>query len=168
MDQKISHQDQPNSASISHHIDHADFIDALFVWTIVLTYMLPTVKTWDTPFTIIEMYSAMFILGGAATAMLGLYRIGTWLFLIGAAVTLIVRIPYFNLMRSLAPELANAQCGWVVAQSLLLILATILIIFNGCCRQKRSTSLYLIAFFCTLVSTLCGRILFYNLWIIPM
>ena len=63
-------------------------LSLVFVWTIVLTYMLPTVKTWDTNYTAIQMYTAMLALGGIASAMLGLYRLGNAAFIIGSVLIL--------------------------------------------------------------------------------
>lgn len=142
-------------------------LSLVFIWTIVLTYMLPTVKTWDTYYTAIQMYTTMLALGGIATAMLGLPRLGIILFFIGSVCILVLKIPYLNLMTSLAPELTSDQHMWMIAQCALLVLAMMLAIPNTC-RVNKSTAIYVMAFILVLLGELCGRIVFYNLWTVPM
>lgn len=138
-----------------------------FVWTIVLTYRLPTVKTWDTVYTPIRMYLTMLALGGIASARVGLYRLGTGAFIIGVLLIVLSKVPYFNLMTSISPALANAQLSWMIIECILLIVALMLIIFNYW-RTKHMTILCTTAFVCTFLGEVCGRIAFYNLWTIPL
>lgn len=142
-------------------------LSLVFVWTIVLTYRLPTVKTWDTVYTPIQMYLTMLALGGIASARVGLYRLGTGAFIIGVLSIVLSKVPYFNLMTSISPALANAQLSWMMTECILLIVALMLIIFN-CWRTKHMTILCTTAFACTFLGEVCGRIAFYNLWTIPL
>ena len=142
-------------------------ISLVFVWTIVLTYMLPTVKTWGTYYTAIQMYTAMLVLGGVMVAMLGFHRTGSIAFFIGALLILLLKLPYINLMIEIAPQLAYDQYHWVAVQCGLLLVALILIAINSW-RSKKITMVYMLGFVCTLVAELCGRIAFYNLWTIPL
>ncbi|OCG21504.1 MULTISPECIES: dimethyl sulfoxide reductase anchor subunit family protein [unclassified Gilliamella] len=142
-------------------------LSLVFVWTIVLTYMLPTVKTWNTYYTAIQMYTSMLVLGGIAAAVLGLYRIGLILFFIGAIFILLLKIPYLNLMALISPELTAKQHIWMFIQCALLAIALILVILN-ICQSKQSTIIYVLAFIFVLIAELCGRIAFYNLWTIQM
>lgn len=142
-------------------------LSLVFVWTIVLTYMLPTVKTWDTNYTAIQMYTAMLALGGIASAMLGLYRLGNAAFLIGSVLIILLKIPYYNLMTTISPELACAQASWMIAECMLIIVALLLVAFN-IYRSKHNAIIYLTAFACVFIAEVCGRIAFYNLWMIPL
>ncbi|MFQ1042327.1 dimethyl sulfoxide reductase anchor subunit family protein [Gilliamella sp. CG16] len=142
-------------------------LSLVFVWTIVLTYRLPTVKTWDTVYTSIQMYLTMLALGGIASARVGLYRLGIGAFIIGVLLIVLSKVPYFNLMTSISPALANAQLSWMIIECILLIVALMLIIFS-CWRTKHMTILCTTAFACTFLGEVCGRIAFYNLWTIPL
>ncbi|WP_085247543.1 dimethyl sulfoxide reductase anchor subunit family protein [Gilliamella mensalis] len=142
-------------------------LSLIFVWTIVLTYMLPTVKTWNTYYTAIQMYTTMLVLGAIAATVFGLYKIGVILFFIGTMLILFLKIPYLNLMALISPELTAKQHIWMLIQCILLLLALILVILN-IFRSKQSTIIYIIAFIIILIAELCGRIAFYNLWTIPM
>ncbi|MDF7666878.1 dimethyl sulfoxide reductase anchor subunit [Orbaceae bacterium ESL0727] len=142
-------------------------VSLFFVWTIVVTYMLPTVKTWDTYFTALQMYTAMLVLGGIACATLGLRRVGTLFFFIGIVLILGFKIPYLDLMTALSPELAYAQYTWMIVECVLLVLATLLVIINSFLARKL-TFIYALAFILVLAGELCGRIVFYNFWTIPL
>lgn len=142
-------------------------LSLVFVWTIVLTYMLPTVKTWDTFYTAIQMYTTMLVLGSIATTLLGLSRIGRLVFLINALLILLLKIPYFNLMMTISPQLAADQGSWLIAQCGLLIIAMVLVVLTNW-LTRNNTMIYFIAFICVLIGEICGRIAFYNLWIIPL
>ncbi|KFA58314.1 hypothetical protein A9G48_05600 [Gilliamella sp. wkB18] len=143
------------------------FFSLIFVWMIVLTYMLPTVKTWNTYYTAIQMYTSMLVLGGIAATIFGLYRIGIIFFFIGVILILLLKIPYINLMASVSPELTSKQYIWMLIQCLLLVLALALVIVN-IYRSKQSIIIYAIVFIIVLIAELCGRVAFYNLWTIQM
>jgi anaerobic dimethyl sulfoxide reductase subunit C len=143
------------------------FFSLIFVWMIALTYMLPTVKTWNTYYTAIQMYTSMLVLGGIVAIVFGIYRIGIISFFIGVILILLLKIPYINLMTSVSPELTSKQYSWMLIQCLLLVLALVLVIVN-IYRSKQSTIIYSVAFIIVLVAELCGRIAFYNLWTIQM
>ncbi|MCO6540276.1 MAG: dimethyl sulfoxide reductase anchor subunit [Gilliamella sp.] len=143
------------------------FFSLIFVWMIALTYMLPTVKTWNTYYTAIQMYTSMLVLGGIAAIVFGIFRIGIISFFTGVISILLLKIPYINLMTSVSPELTSKQYIWMLIQCLLLVLALVLVIVN-IYRSKQSTIIYSIAFIIVLVAELCGRIAFYNLWTIQM
>ncbi|OCG59032.1 dimethyl sulfoxide reductase anchor subunit family protein [Gilliamella sp. GillExp13] len=143
------------------------FFSLIFVWMIALTYMLPTVKTWNTYYTAIQMYTSMLVLGGIVAIVFGIYRIGIISFFTGVISILLLKIPYINLMTSVSPELTSKQYIWMLIQCLLLVLALVLVIVN-IYRSKQSTIIYSIAFIIVLVAELCGRIAFYNLWTIQM
>ncbi len=143
------------------------FFSLIFVWMIALTYMLPTVKTWNTYYTAIQMYTSMLVLGGIVAIVFGIYRIGIISFFIGVISILLLKIPYINLITSVSPELTPKQYIWMLIQCLLLVLALVLVIVN-IYRSKQSTIIYSIAFIIVLVAELCGRIAFYNLWTIQM
>ncbi|MCO6548775.1 MAG: dimethyl sulfoxide reductase anchor subunit [Gilliamella sp.] len=143
------------------------FFSLIFVWMIALTYMLPTVKTWNTYYTAIQMYTSMLVLGGIVAIVFGIFRIGIISFFTGVISILLLKIPYINLMTSVSPELTSKQYIWMLIQCLLLVLALVLVIVN-IYRSKQSTIIYSIAFIIVLVAELCGRIAFYNLWTIQM
>ena len=142
-------------------------LSQLFVWSIVQTYMLPTIKTWNTHYTAIQMYTAMLVLGGIAVTWLGLYRIGYCAFFIGSSVILLVKRPYLELMTSIAPELTNNQHDLNVIQSRLLIGAMVLLLLTILCRRHPKI-LYLLVFIGVFVAEICERITFYNLWMITI
>lgn len=142
-------------------------LSIVFVWTIVLTYMLPTVKTWDTYYTALQMYTAMFALGGIASAMLGLKRLGSVVFLMAGLLIVLLKIPYANLMATITPELTAQQSGWMIGECALILVALLLVIIN-IWRANYSIVLSIIAFACVFVAEICGRIVFYNLWVIPL
>ena len=142
-------------------------LSVVFVWTIVLTYMLPTVKTWDTYYTTIQMYTTMLALGSIAVMSLGLYRIVSLIFVISVLLILVLKIPYLNLMMAISPQLATEQQSWLLAQCCLLVIAMVLVALNNK-RITKNTNIYLIGFLCVLVGEICGRIAFYNLWTIPL
>ncbi|WP_294615004.1 DmsC/YnfH family molybdoenzyme membrane anchor subunit [uncultured Gilliamella sp.] len=142
-------------------------LSVVFVWTIVLTYMLPTVKTWDTYYTTIQMYTTMLALGSIAVMSLGLYRIVSLIFVISVLLILVLKIPYLNLMMAISPQLATEQQSWLLAQCGLLVIAMVLVALNNK-RITKNTNIYLIGFLCVLVGEICGRIAFYNLWTIPL
>ena len=142
-------------------------LSVVFVWTIVLTYMLPTVKTWDTYYTTIQMYTTMLALGSIAVLSLGLYRIVSLIFVISVLLILVLKIPYLNLMMAISPQLATEQQSWLLAQCGLLVIAMVLVALNNK-RITKNTNIYLIGFLCVLVGEICGRIAFYNLWTIPL
>lgn len=142
-------------------------LSLIFVWTIVLTYMLPTVKTWGSYYTVIQMYTAMLVLGGSMVVMFGFYRTGSIAFFIGVLLILLLKIPYINLMVEIAPQLAYDQYHWFALQCGLLLVALILVGLNSW-RNKKITMIYLVGFLCTLVAEICERMAFYNLWTIPL
>ncbi|OCG10345.1 hypothetical protein A9G13_00995 [Gilliamella sp. wkB178] len=142
-------------------------LSLVFVWTIVLTYMLPTVKTWNTVYTAIQMYTAMLALGSIAVALLGLYRIGSLVFVISCVLILLLKIPYVNLMTTISPQLAAEQHSWLLAECGLLVLALVLVALNNW-RTPKNNIIYLLAFVSVLVGEICARIAFYNLWTIPL
>ena len=142
-------------------------LSLLFVWTIVLTYKLPTIKTWDTNYTAIQMYTAMLVLGGIAVTWLGPRRIGYGAFFMGSLLILLLKIPYLNLMSSIAPKLTANQCNWIVAECILLIIAMLLVL-STVLRKQNPTVFYLLAFIGVFIAEICGRITFYNLWMITV
>ncbi|OCG38293.1 MULTISPECIES: dimethyl sulfoxide reductase anchor subunit family protein [unclassified Gilliamella] len=143
------------------------FFSLIFVWMIALTYMLPTVKTWNTYYTAIQMYTSMLVLGGIVAIVFGIFRIGIISFFTGVISILLLKIPYINLMTSVSPELTSKQYIWMLIQCLLLVLALVLVFVN-IYRSKQSTIIYSVAFIIVLFAELCGRIAFYNLWTIQM
>lgn len=142
-------------------------LSLIFVWTIVATYMLPTVETWNTYYTAIQMYTAMLVLGSLAVLILGLYRIGRLVFVVSVLLILLLKIPYLNLMAAISPQLASEQHVWMIAQCGLLLLALVLVALTSR-RTATNTITYFTVFACVLVGEICERIAFYNLWIIPL
>ncbi|WP_392562380.1 DmsC/YnfH family molybdoenzyme membrane anchor subunit [Orbus sturtevantii] len=142
-------------------------VSLFFVWTIVATYMIPTVQNWDTGYTALQMYTAMLILGGILAATFGLRRAGLALFIIGALIVLATKLPYIRFLSQHTLELVQAQYYWWLLQCGLLILSVFIALRNSR-KSCRSTPVYAIALLLALVAELCGRIAFYNLWAIPM
>ena len=142
-------------------------LSLFFVWTIVLTYMLATIKTWNSCYTAIQMYTAMLVLGGIAVTWLGLYRIGYCAFFIGSLLILLLKTPYLKLMSEIAPDLTSNQYCWIIAQCALLIISITLVLF-AILRKQHQTMIYLLAFIGVFIAEICGRITFYNLWMITV
>lgn len=142
-------------------------LSLFFVWTIVLTYMLATIKTWNSCYTAIQMYTAMLVLGGIAVTWLGLYRIGYCAFFIGSLLILLLKMPYLKLMSEIAPDLTSNQYCWIIAQCALLIISITLVLF-AILRKQHQTMIYLLAFIGVFIAEICGRITFYNLWMITV
>ncbi|SCC18327.1 dimethyl sulfoxide reductase anchor subunit family protein [Gilliamella intestini] len=142
-------------------------ISLFFVWTIVLTYMLPTVKTWNTYYTAIQMYTAMLALGGVAIALLGLPRLGYMACMTGSLFIILLKIPYAHLMTTIAPELTHQQYSWMITECILLIVSLILMTIN-IWQKRNATMIYSLAFIGIFIGEISGRIAFYNLWTIPM
>ena len=142
-------------------------LSLFFVWTIVLTYMLATIKTWNSCYTAIQMYTAMLVLGGIAVTWLGLYRIGYCAFFIGSLLILLLKMPYLKLMSEIAPDLTSNQYCWIIAQCALLIISITLVLFT-ILRKQHQTMIYLLAFIGVFIAEICGRITFYNLWMITV
>ena len=142
-------------------------LSLFFVWTIVLTYMLATIKTWDSCYTAIQMYTAMLVLGGIAVTWLGLYRVGYCAFFIGSLLILLLKMPYLKLMSEIAPDLTSNQYCWIIAQCALLIISITLVLF-AILRKQHQTMIYLLAFIGVFIAEICGRITFYNLWMITV
>ena len=142
-------------------------LSLFFVWTIVLTYMLATIKTWDSCYTAIQMYTAMLVLGGIAVTWLGLYRIGYCAFFIGSLLILLLKMPYLKLMSEIAPDLTSNQYCWIIAQCALLIISITLVLF-AILRKQHQVMIYLLAFIGVFIAEICGRITFYNLWMITV
>lgn len=146
-------------------------LSLFFVWTIVLTYKLPTVPTWDTPYTAIFMYTTLFTLGGALCALFGLGRLAMTIFFISTSLSILLTMPYFTLIASIAPDLAQQHVVWFIAKSALLISSLILGLFTLCGKPKAVTmsiTIKAVIFILALQGELCGRIAFYNLWQIAM
>lgn len=142
-------------------------VSLFFVWTIVVTYMLPTVKNWDTPYTAVQMYSTMLVLGGILAATFGIRCIGMAFFTIGTIVVLATKLSYVSFIAGINPELAIAQyCFWQI-QCGLLVVALLIAVINSF-KLGKSTVIYSIATILALAGELAGRIAFYNLWAIPM
>ncbi len=142
-------------------------LSLFFVWTIVLTYMLATIKTWDSCYTAIQMYTAMLVLGGIAVTWLGLYRAGYCAFFIGSLLILLLKMPYLKLMSEIAPDLTSNQYCWIIAQCTLLIISITLVLF-AILRKQHQVMIYLLAFIGVFIAEICGRITFYNLWMITV
>ena len=142
-------------------------LSLFFVWTIVLTYMLATIKTWNSCYTAIQMYTAMLVLGGIAVTWLGLYRAGYCAFFIGSLLILLLKMPYLKLMSEIAPDLTSNQYCWIIAQCALLIISITLVLF-AILRKQHQVMIYLLAFICVFIAEICGRITFYNLWMITV
>ena len=142
-------------------------LSLFFVWTIVLTYMLATIKTWDSCYTAIQMYTAMLVLGGIAVTWLGLYRAGYCAFFIGSLLILLLKMPYLKLMSEIAPDLTSNQYCWIIAQCALLIISITSVLF-AILRKQHQVMIYLLAFIGVFIAEICGRITFYNLWMITV
>ena len=142
-------------------------LSLFFVWTIVLTYMLATIKTWNSCYTAIQMYTAMLVLGGIAVTWLGLYRIGYCAFFIGSLLILLLKMPYLKLMSEIAPDLTSNQYCWIIVQCALLIISITLVLF-AILRKQHQTMIYLLAFIGVFIAEIFGRITFYNLWMITV
>ncbi|MBI0061351.1 dimethyl sulfoxide reductase anchor subunit [Gilliamella sp. M0320] len=142
-------------------------LSLFFVWTIVLTYMLATIKTWNSCYTAIQMYTAMLVLGGIAVTWLGIYRVGYCAFFIGSLLILLLKMPYLKLMSEIAPDLTSNQYCWIIAQCALLIISITLVLF-AILRKQHQTMIYLLAFIGVFIAEICGRITFYNLWMITV
>ncbi|WP_392564043.1 DmsC/YnfH family molybdoenzyme membrane anchor subunit [Orbus wheelerorum] len=142
-------------------------VSLFFVWTIVATYMIPTVKNWDTYYTALQMYSAMLILGGILATVFGIRKIGLTFFIIGSLSVLVAKLPYINLVSQNVAQLAQAQYCWWIMQCSLLVLAMFITIINTV-KNRHSTIIYTFALLLALVAELSGRIAFYNLWAITM
>jgi len=142
-------------------------VSLFFVWMIVETYMIPTVKNWDTYYTALQMYTAMLILGGVLATLFGIRKIGLTLFIIGSLIVLITKLPYINLVSQNGTELVQAQYCWWMAQCALLVLSMIIVLIN-IRKSHHSAVLYSLALLFALAAELGGRIAFYNLWAITM
>lgn len=142
-------------------------VSLIFVWLIVKTYMITTVKNWDTSYTIIQMYTSMLILGGLLTTVFGIRKLGLTLAIIGSLIVLITKLPYINFVSQNGVDLAQAQYCWWQVQCGLLVVSMIIALFNTY-KNRHSTAIYMVALLLALIAELCGRIAFYNLWSIPM
>ncbi|RKS87581.1 anaerobic dimethyl sulfoxide reductase subunit C (anchor subunit) [Orbus hercynius] len=142
-------------------------VSVFFVWMIVATYMLPTVKNWDTPYTAMQMYTSMLILGGALVIPFGLRRSGFIFFIVGIAAVLITKLSYIGFVSQITPDLALAQHSFWYLQCGLLALA-LLITFVALLKVNKASGIYILSLILALAGELCGRIAFYNLWAIPM
>lgn len=142
-------------------------VSIFFIWTIVITYMLPTVKNWDTYYTLLQMYSSMLILGGIFATVFGIYRMGVLFFTIGIVVVLATKLPYIRFVSHITPELAQAQYYFWQIQCGSLVIALIIAWINNV-KCGNSTVIYSVAALLALVAELAGRVAFYNLWAIPM
>ncbi|WP_392559902.1 dimethyl sulfoxide reductase anchor subunit family protein [Orbus mooreae] len=142
-------------------------VSLFFIWTIVATYMLTTVKNWDTPYTVLQMYSTMLILGGVTITVFGIRKLGIICFTIGSIIVLTTKLPYIHFVSGITPDLAQAQyCFWLIQCGTLGI--ALIITFINSFKCGKSTAIYAAVAILALVGELSGRIAFYNLWAIPM
>lgn len=142
-------------------------ISLIFVYSIIRVYYLNTVETWAIALTPLQMYASVLILGGAALGALGLAQMGLIGLALGVMITLGIKPGYQNFLSTHSLALTAEQVPWWTIQTLCLI-AALCAFFMATTRKTSMPKLPIIGLVLAVFGELCGRIAFYNVWMIPM
>lgn len=157
----------------------AAIVGLIFLWSITRVYNIETIVTWATQYTGLYLFLTSLIGGGLLVATLGMPKLGSICFIIGALISLAMKSSYISFLQSVAPKLTAEQSSLWACQSLLLTIALVLVginlgritISSYNKTWKSSTLSAVLLMFCTclaILAELSGRIAFYNLWVISM
>ncbi|EUD07600.1 DmsC/YnfH family molybdoenzyme membrane anchor subunit [Providencia alcalifaciens] len=138
-----------------------------FVWSIPQVYNIATIANWDTQFTTLQMWTTLFVGGGALAMAIGARGLGLTSFLVGTFAIFASRASYQAFLGETAPALSAEQTGFWGFQ--VIVLAIALAAFVGFAIKQRSPKVPLLTCAAAvLLAELSGRIAFYNLWQITM
>lgn len=138
-----------------------------FAWSIPQVYNIPTVATWFTIYTTLQMWMTLLVGGGALAIFIGARPLGTLAFTLGAMVIFASHVGYQSFLGETSPLLGSEQTGFWGFQ--LVVLALALFAFAAMVLKEKAPKATLATCACVvLLAELSGRVAFYNLWQIAM
>ena len=138
-----------------------------FVFAISNVYHIATVATWANDFTMINMMLTVLIGGGAFAALFGAVRLGSLISAVAIIASLALKPGYFSEIWAADSALSSAQISWFTVQFALLAVGLMLASLISAKRCECKLPIVTCAA-AVVIAELCGRIAFYNLWVIAM